>query len=357
MNWILANKLKSRNFDTCLAAGRKIAKQQSDQVSRDVSKILESNSRELRSSGLFVAVAMKPHSGRRIVTKLLKDSDTAVRITTLKNLRELDAKDYGADVYVSFEDTEQIVVIEGMRTAISLNGDGSAQELSKLLDHPSAEIRKQAYILGADFWNYEHLKALKKCLSLANGAYSDELGLLISGIESRSASLAKALEKGSGRGNSGLVEKPKFRSGWARFEKKGEANNGAQSVKKDSLQQDNPNFGHQDGFEGTVREVELRDILQLACMSVRSQSYDIMTPHGLSEISICEGEIVHAKFGDEVGQDALFLILSSTKGRFKEIDYRQPEMRTIHAPWEFLLLESARIQDESEVFPFDLENI
>lgn len=359
MNWILANQLKSKNIETCLEAGKKIAKQQTDAVFRDMKKILESNSKELRSGGVFLAVALKAHSGRKIINALLTDKDIQVRIATLENLRELNATDYGADIYLSFEDVHPEVVIEGILTSIALNGDGCAQKLSELLSHENTDVRKKAYILGTDFWNYEHLDSLKKCLSQADSSYSDELSLLISKIESRSQSLAKALERGSGKGNGGIVDQPRFRSAQSRVNSnnKSQSDEETESISNDSETLDNTNFEDLDGFVGYVKEVELQDILQMVCVNRRSQSYEITTPHGMSKIDVFEGEIVHASFGDDVGQDALFQILASTKGKFKEVEYKAPEMRTIHAPWEFLLLESARIQDESETFPFKLEDI
>lgn len=352
MNWIQANQLKSNNPETRKAAGLKIATQSADAILRDVTKILESKSAEMRIGGLYVAIAMKPHAGRRIVTSVLTDASPDVRIEALKTLRELKATDYGSEIYQCLNDAEDAVILEAIATAIELNEDASASYLASLLDHPSKKVRMRTFISARKYWKYEHLEKLRLCLKKADIGYADEVNNTIQSIEFRSKELAKALEKGGTASRKGMVQKPMFRS--AMTKRTGVSPAQSQSVPDDAIIMDQTDFEALDGFTGFIKEVGLQDLIQLACVNRKSQAFEITTSDGVAKIYVCEGEIVHAKFAQESGQDALFKILAFQKGKFKEVEYTDPDERTIHAPWEFLLMEAARIHDESGAVPGDL---
>lgn len=353
MNWILANQLKSNNVETRLAAGQKVASQNANSILRDVNKILDSKSREMRIGGLFVALAMKPHVGRKIVVSLLGDADPSVRIEVLRILREQKSTDFSAEICQSLNDSEEKVILEAIETAIVLNEDAAASYLACLLEHPSQEVRRRVFISARELWKYEHLEKLKSCRAKADIGYADEVNATISSIEARSKLLAQALEKNSNKGQVGNVEKPRFKSAMVRLVPNSNAGPSVAREELDALLLDNTDFEDLDGFTGFIKEVGLQDLIQLACINRKSQAFEITTKNGSAHIYVCEGEIVHAKFGEEVGREALFDILSYTSGKFKEIKYTDPEERTIHSPWEFLLMEAARIQDESAAAPGD----
>ncbi len=63
-------------------------------------------------------------------------------------------------------------------------------------------------------------------------------------------------------------------------------------------------------------------------------------------IVIVDGEIVHASFGDVVGEEAFYQILGWQTGNFETIEVKAPPERTINKNYQFLVMEAARRVDE-----------
>ena len=360
MNWILVNKLKSSNIETCLQAGKKIASQSTDAALRDARKILESRSADTRTGAVYIALSLPTVHARRIISTLVQDKSSDVRIETLRILKSQNQVDYSAEAASCLNDPEDEVILQAIETIISLQNEGSGSYLAPLLTHSSKTIRHQTYISAKDYWKYEHLDQLKACMKMADLTISEQINDTIRSIEARTQLLSLAIEKG-GNGTTGVVAQPRFKSS---------ANKGynqqpviIQQVQQapnpyGDLMDDNGDIEDMDGFTGVIKEVTVQDLIQLACINRKSQAFKIKTRAGSGEIYVREGEIVHATFGNgEVGQDALFSILSFSKGQFKEMKYSDPKEQTITAPWEFLLMEAARIQDENSGSPEDLESM
>ncbi len=85
----------------------------------------------------------------------------------------------------------------------------------------------------------------------------------------------------------------------------------------------------EDGFRGVLRRVR-----------------EVTTAGGVGQIYLAEGAIVHARIGDRAGEEAFHFLLGLRGGEFRVESFREPEQRTIDAPWEFLLMEAARKRDE-----------
>lgn len=359
MNWILVNKLKSSNIETCLQAGKKIASQSTDAALRDARKILESRSADTRTGAIFIALSLPTVHARRIISTLLQDKNSQVRIETLRILRTQNQVEYSAEAASCLNDPEDEVILEAIETVTSLQSEGSGSYLAPLLTHTSKNIRHQTFIAARDFWKYEHLDQLKACMKMADLTISEQINETIRSIEERTKLLSLAIEKG-GNGKTGVVAQPRFKSS---------ANKGynqqpviIQQVQSPSnpydLMDDNSDLEDMDGFTGVIKEVTVQDLIQLACVNRKSQAFKIKTREGTGEIYVKDGEIVHATFSNgDIGQDALFSILSFSKGQFKEMRYSDPKEQTITSPWEFLLMEAARIQDESSGSPEDLESM
>ena len=101
------------------------------------------------------------------------------------------------------------------------------------------------------------------------------------------------------------------------------------------------------GFEGVLKDIELADIIQMCCLS--SADITIRVGKGLRKgiVAIRDGDIIHAESSGLIGTDAFFDIISWEGGKFeilKEMDFKD---RTIDKDWKFLLIEGARISDET----------
>jgi CheY-like chemotaxis protein len=102
----------------------------------------------------------------------------------------------------------------------------------------------------------------------------------------------------------------------------------------------------EEGFRGVLRRVGLPDVIQMECLSASSAVLEVTTAGGVGQIYLAEGAIVHARIGDRAGEEAFHFLLGLRGGEFRVESFREPEQRTIDAPWEFLLMEAARKRDE-----------
>jgi CheY-like chemotaxis protein len=103
----------------------------------------------------------------------------------------------------------------------------------------------------------------------------------------------------------------------------------------------------QSGFQGMMRRVGLQEVLQLECLGRKSSILEIFTRKASGRIFICDGDIVHAESNDHQGEGALYGLLALKGGEFNLRPYAEPTARTIAGHWEFLLMEAARLSDES----------
>jgi CheY-like chemotaxis protein len=103
----------------------------------------------------------------------------------------------------------------------------------------------------------------------------------------------------------------------------------------------------QKGFQGVLRQVGLYDVLQMECLGRNSSILEIHNKQMHGRIYIEEGKIVHATAGDMVGQDAFQKLLSLPSGKFQMQPFEPPPAHSIEGQWESLLMEAARLHDET----------
>jgi CheY-like chemotaxis protein len=105
--------------------------------------------------------------------------------------------------------------------------------------------------------------------------------------------------------------------------------------------------GPESGFRGVMQRVELQDVLQMECLNRKSSILVISTGARQGQIYISEGEIVHAQSGQLQGEMALYGLLALTGGQFNIQPFAEPQRRTISGQYQFLLMEAARLRDET----------
>jgi CheY-like chemotaxis protein len=141
--------------------------------------------------------------------------------------------------------------------------------------------------------------------------------------EKRSACLAAGAEL--------FIEKPRSEAGY-------------QSVY--AMLDDLINWAPQQGFQGMLRRVGLQDVLQMECLGRNSSVLEVYNEHVLGRIYIEDGNIIHAAGGELTGVQALQRLLALPGGSFELVPFEPPPQRTITGPWEFLIMEAARLRDE-----------
>lgn len=102
-----------------------------------------------------------------------------------------------------------------------------------------------------------------------------------------------------------------------------------------------------EGFQGMLRKVGLQDVIQMECLGRNSCILEISNSRTAGRIYIEDGSLIHAVIGTATGEKALQKILNLTGGAFQLSPFEAPPQRTINGPWEFLLMEAARVRDES----------
>lgn len=108
-------------------------------------------------------------------------------------------------------------------------------------------------------------------------------------------------------------------------------------------------WSQREGFSGTLRQVGLTDVIQIECLRRSSCVLEVHNREDHGVIFIEQGAIIHATAGALHGEEALYRLLSMSNGEFRVQPYKNPPARTISGSWEYLLMESARLCDESRL--------
>jgi predicted regulator of Ras-like GTPase activity (Roadblock/LC7/MglB family) len=100
--------------------------------------------------------------------------------------------------------------------------------------------------------------------------------------------------------------------------------------------------------KGSLQDIQLVDIIQLNCRSRDVAKLSLAKAQGErpGEIYFADGEIVHAAYDGEVGEEAVHKLLEWDHGYFvleKEVTTPQ---RSIQTSWRTLLLQAMKAQDE-----------
>ncbi|MEE9385329.1 MAG: DUF4388 domain-containing protein [Nannocystaceae bacterium] len=101
------------------------------------------------------------------------------------------------------------------------------------------------------------------------------------------------------------------------------------------------------GIVGSGIRVELLDYVQLVALGGRDRMIEVVTPQGSCRIWFDTGDIIHAVFGEVEGELAFFRLLRVGAGTFTETTVDNMPTPTIMRSSTSLLLEAARVDDES----------
>lgn len=98
--------------------------------------------------------------------------------------------------------------------------------------------------------------------------------------------------------------------------------------------------------KGRLSEMDLPSLIQFTC-NEGSQAQLRVQQNGQEALVYFDGgDVVHAKLGDEVGEDVIYRLLGWQDGQFTlEVDVPPPS-QTIETPWSALLLDGLRRRDE-----------
>ncbi|MEO0280798.1 MAG: DUF4388 domain-containing protein [candidate division WOR-3 bacterium] len=100
------------------------------------------------------------------------------------------------------------------------------------------------------------------------------------------------------------------------------------------------------GLQGSLKDFEITDILQLINMNKKDGCLEITTKDSVGRIYFEGGSVTHAEIDDRFGESAIHQILVINDGSFKFIPDVKTPRNTISLPIHHLMLEAARSIDE-----------
>jgi predicted regulator of Ras-like GTPase activity (Roadblock/LC7/MglB family)/DNA-binding response OmpR family regulator len=106
-------------------------------------------------------------------------------------------------------------------------------------------------------------------------------------------------------------------------------------------------LNNSEGFQGTIDGIELIDIVQFNGLSKATAALKVTTADREGMIFFKNGEVVHALYGEESGEDAFFKILGFQGGTLQNIKEVEPPVTSIKNSLESLLIKAAVISDEA----------
>jgi hypothetical protein len=99
------------------------------------------------------------------------------------------------------------------------------------------------------------------------------------------------------------------------------------------------------GFDGQKR-VDMIEHLDTIMRSGRKTVLEVVSSGcRQGRIFVSEGRVVHAVYGANLGEEALYRCLSLPNGQLLALPWREPTRVTINKPRESLLMEAARRRD------------
>ncbi len=105
-------------------------------------------------------------------------------------------------------------------------------------------------------------------------------------------------------------------------------------------------------FQGTLRDLQFTDIIQLKCMSGTTAVVEFIGPSGeKAQVFFEKGQVRHATAPGRQGMAAFNEIVRWKGGTISEVTDAPSSPRTIDMDWQHLLMEAVRGTDEAEAAP------
>jgi Domain of unknown function (DUF4388) len=102
-------------------------------------------------------------------------------------------------------------------------------------------------------------------------------------------------------------------------------------------------------FQGSLRELQLPDIIQLVSASGKTGKFTLVREDEQGTLFLKQGRIVHAEVGDVTGEEAVHVLASWSSGEFQFLPGEESPVVSIDKSNARLLMEAAHQHDEWRV--------
>jgi CheY-like chemotaxis protein len=99
-------------------------------------------------------------------------------------------------------------------------------------------------------------------------------------------------------------------------------------------------------LSGCFSALSAADLIQMLCLAQRTAALRITAGGMGGAVMVKEGQLIHAAWGAQVGQEALCSILNAQDGVFRTTPLPKDIEPTIHTNWQHALMEAVRMLDE-----------
>jgi len=110
-------------------------------------------------------------------------------------------------------------------------------------------------------------------------------------------------------------------------------------------------------LKGNLSQLKLVDILQILCNSQRTGKLSLMYGDDAADIYFLSGNIIHARYGESLGEDVIYQILSWNEGLFTFYPNISVKNRTINTPVSTIIEKSKQIENEWSAIRKSIPNV
>ena len=108
-------------------------------------------------------------------------------------------------------------------------------------------------------------------------------------------------------------------------------------------------FTEEEGVSGTIDSIALTSLLQMINLEKKSLVVKVEDKTSEGFLYFDRGEIVHAEYQGETGEEAAFYLIKLRRGRFSLLNQNEKriDQKTIETPFMVLMMNVMKIEDES----------
>jgi YesN/AraC family two-component response regulator len=109
-------------------------------------------------------------------------------------------------------------------------------------------------------------------------------------------------------------------------------------------------FEEEEGVSGTIESFALTSLLQMINLERKTLTVKVENQTSVGFLYFAKGEIVHAEYQEETGEEAAFQLIKLKRGRFSLLspEEKKRDKKTIDTPFMVLMMNVMKTADENQ---------